>query len=122
MGGLDSGTEVDQHTGIDRVGFGEDAGGSGEVADLTWVDADSGEMMINEVTEQGVLITTGGLHDDARRGVFGEGLGQRAVTGGPVGKRLDGKIGAEGHVQGRLGDVNADDGSGIKHVRSPFLR
>ncbi len=115
MDRLDSAAEADQHAGVDGVGLGEDARGAGKVADLAGIDADGGEPLLAQVTQGTALVATGGLEHDAGRGPPGQSPRKSTVAPGLVGKLLDGSFEPEGHVQGRLGDVDTHDGRRIDH-------
>ena len=113
---LNGGAEADEHTCIDGVGLGEDAGGPGEVADLAGVDAEGGEVAVGQVAENGVLVAAGGLEQDALVAAPGEGPRELAVPFGLVDEAHNGLLEPEGDVQRGLGDVDADDGRWIGHV------
>ena len=65
-----------QGIGIDPIGFGELAGGPGEVTDLARVGHDQREPGRREGGDGGALVSASGLHHDERRGVPAQALEQ----------------------------------------------
>jgi hypothetical protein len=107
---LDGQAEASQDLGIDSIGFGQDAGGPGEVPDLAWVDADGGQPGLNEAVKRSGLVTAGGLEQDAGRRMPGEPADQVTASGRSIGKTLDGTVRVQCDVEEGFGDVDAGDG------------
>ena len=63
--GLDGRAEADQHPRVDGVGLGQDSCGAGEVADLAWVDSNSGQTLVAEMPQGQAFVAAGGLEHDA---------------------------------------------------------
>jgi hypothetical protein len=106
--GGDDFAEVSQDTGINGVGFGENAQALGKIADLASIDHDSGEPGTEQRSEGGFLVGAGRLKDDP----FGLQLGRPSDELGDA-FRIIGEAawrcgGSGGRVEVLFANVNTD--------------
>ena len=74
-GWLERASVVGEHVGVERIGLGQQASGSGEVAGLSRVEQGEGDAGLVQGCEQVMLVAAGGLADDL------EGGGKLAQSG-----------------------------------------
>ena len=65
VAGRFSAAHLREHAGIDAVSLGQRAGGSGELAGLTWIDAREGMAACRQRGDQLAVAAAGGLEDKA---------------------------------------------------------
>jgi hypothetical protein len=107
--GWDDLTKACQDSGIDGVGFGQDAECFGEVTDLAGVDHDGGQRGGEQGADGRLLIVARGLEDDAVGAEGTRPLDQVGDAGRVVGKAafLRGRQGI--CVEVILTDIDAED-------------
>jgi hypothetical protein len=101
--------ETGEDLGVDAIGFGESAGGPGEIAGLTGVEHRHRHPCGGQSGGQGTLEATGSLKDHQRRRrclLEKKPADERVDTGLVVGEAPARSGGSKGYVQTSLGDVH----------------
>lgn len=104
--GLDSLGKMGEDPGIESIGFGELARGSGEVPTLSWVDYRNGDLCRSERGGDGTLEAAAGLQDHhSDRRLFSEPAHKLIEAFLIVGDNERFSCGEDGHVQASFGDI-----------------
>lgn len=119
-GRFDHLTEVGDHVGIDRVGFGQASHATGEVADLAGIGNDHRLAGLDEFSGEGSFITTAGLHHKELDVLVAQVPEQllMALTSVRIGALDLG--GSRGDHKGLFGDIDTEDKC-WRHGVLPFL-
>ncbi len=119
--GFDQLCELGQDLGIDGIGLGPLSHAPGKITHLAGIDYDHGHTGTEQLGREGAFIAAGGLQDNRGDGMAAEGLTQLPVSLGGVGQIEFEDLGAGGHTEGVLGDIDSDI-DGLRHGTFPFLR
>ena len=99
--------EQRQDLRVQPVGLGQEAGGTGEVADLARIDHGCGDARPAQGRDQGALEPAGGLDHQQRPLAAGQPGHQAADAGGGVGEAGAGAFRQQMHVELPLADIDA---------------
>jgi hypothetical protein len=102
-------TEPGDDGGVDAIGLSEDSDPASEITDLTRID-DGYEMTgIEKIGDESTLVSPGGFDDDQATPWCGQLAAKLLQSTLVVGQGEPPAFGKQTHIEGTLGDIDADE-------------